>query len=162
MALKDVFGFFKEGLAEQFSVKPRDAEAARRPLLRGIDKTLEQFQAGRSKAPHRWWEVNNGVVAFSPKIKGVPLVLNSGTTNHVSVDDFPTFLANFRDAVEQGELDAELQAIETNSSLAGHSVAVEKTTRRGGISPEAAKARGIKAAESRARNKAAREAGGQN
>ena len=160
MALKDVFGFFKKGLEESFSTKPRDAAAARKPLLRGIDIALEQFQAGRMRVPRRWWTVNNDVVAFSPNLKGVPLVLNGKTTNHVSSADFPGFLDAFREAVNAGELDTEIEAIESGSGNAGHSAPVQPKRRTGTISPEAAKARGQKAAESRRRNKLAREAAG--
>ena len=158
MALKDMFAFVKQGLEEQFNTKPRDPVAARKPLLKGIDATLDQFTSGRTKVPNKWWVVNNGIVAFSPKLKGTPLVLNGGTTSHVESEDFPAFLAAFRHAVEEGELDGELQAIETNSSLAGHSVPIDKPKRASGISPEAAKLRGQRAAESRARNRAARQA----
>ena len=158
MALKDMFAFVKEGLEEQFNTKPRDPVAARKPLLKGIDATLEQFGSGRTKVPNKWWVVNNGIVAFSPKLKGTPLVLNGGTTSHVESADFPAFLAAFRHAVEEGELDAEIAAIESGASVAGHSVAINKPKRASGISSEAARARGQKAAESRARNKAAREA----
>ena len=158
MALKDMFAFVKEGLEEQFNTKPRDPAAARKPLLKGIDATLDQFTSGRTRVPNKWWVVNNGIVAFSPALKGTPLVLNGGTTSHVESGDFPAFLAAFRHAVEEGELDGEIAAIESGASVAGHSVAIDKPKRASGLSSEAAKLRGQKAAESRARNKAAREA----
>ncbi|WP_375383589.1 hypothetical protein [uncultured Sphingomonas sp.] len=160
MALKDMFAFVKEGLEEQFNTKPRDPVAARKPLLKGIDSTLDQFTNGRTRVPNKWWVVNNGVVAFSPKLKGTPLVLNGSTTSHVESVDFPAFLAAFRHAVDEGELDGEIAAIESGASVAGHSVAIEKPKRSSGISPEAARLRGQKAAESRARNKAAHETAG--
>ncbi|WP_174297353.1 hypothetical protein [Sphingomonas bacterium] len=158
MALKDMFAFVKNGLEEQFNSKPRDPVAARKPLLKGIDATLDQFTNGRTRVPNKWWVVNNDIVAFSPKLKGTPLVLNGGTTSHIESADFPAFLAAFRHAVEEGELDGEIAAIESGASVAGHSVAIAKPKRASGISPEAARLRGQKAAESRARNKAAREA----
>ena len=158
MALKDMIAFVKDGLEQQFNTKPRDPVAARKPLLKSIDLTLDQFTHGRTRSPGKWWVVNNGVVAFSPTLKGTPLVLNGGTTSHVEAANFPAFLAAFRHAVEEGELDGEIAAIESGASVAGHSVAIEKPKRAGGISPEAAKLRGQKAAESRARNKAARDA----
>ena len=157
MALKDMFAFVKDGLEERFNTKPRDPVAARKPLLRGIDAALDQHSNGRTKVPNKWWVVSNGVVAFSPKLKGQPLVLNGETTSHVENADFPAFLAAFRHAVEEGELDGEIEAIEAGGSVAGQSVTIPK--RASGISPEAAKLRGEKAAASRARNKAAREAG---
>ena len=159
MALKDMFAYVKDGLEEQFNTRPRDPVAARKPLLRGIDATLDQFSSGRTKVPNKWWVANNGIVAFSPKLKGTPLVLNGGTTSHVESEDFPAFLAAFRHAVEEGELDGEIAAIDSGASVAGHSIAIDKPRRASGISPEAAKLRGQRAAESRARNKAAREGG---
>lgn len=159
MALKDMFAFVKEGLEEQFNTKPRDPVAARKPLLKGIDATLDQFNSGRTKVPNKWWVVNNGIVAFSPALKGTPLVLNGGTTSHVESSNFPAFLAAFRHAVEEGELDGEIAAIESGASVAGHSVAIKKPKRASNITPEAARLRGQKAAESRARNKATRAAG---
>lgn len=159
MALKDLVAFVKDGLEQQFNTKPRDPVAARKPLLKGIDATLDQFNSGRTKVQNKWWVVNNGVVAFSPTLKGTALVLNGGTTSFIESGDFPAFLAAFRHAVEEGELDGEIAAIESGASVAGHSVAISKPKRASGISPEAAKLRGQKAAESRARNKAARDAG---
>ena len=160
MALKDMFAFVKDGLEEQFNTKPRDPVAARKPLLRGVDRTLDQFTSGRTRGAKRWWVANNGIVAFSPTLNGTPLVLNGGTTSHIESGDFPAFLAAFRHAIEEGELDGEIAAIDSGASTAGHSVAIDKPRRTSGISPEAAKLRGQKAAESRARNKAAREVEG--
>ena len=159
MALKDLFAFVKEELKEQFNTKPRDLVAVRKPLLRGIDAALDQFTSRRTRVPNRWWMANYGIVAFSPKLKGTPLVQNGVTTNHVESGDVPAFLAAFRHAVEEGELDGELQAIKTGSSLAGHSVTLDMPKRASGITPAAAKLRGQRAAENRARNKVARDAG---
>lgn len=135
MALKDMFAFVKDGLEERFNTKPRDPVAARKPLLKSIDATLDQFTSGRTRVPNKWWVTNNGIVAFSPKLNGTPLVLNGGTTSHIETDDFPAF----RHAIEEGELDGEIAAVESGASVAGHSVAIEKPKRASGISPEAAK-----------------------
>ena len=157
------------GLAEVFQRKPHDPIAARKPLLAGIENARKQFtQTPRVlKAPNRWWKVNNGVVALTVKIKGDTFDINGVATNHMPEDRFEEFLAQFRQAVEAGEFDEEL----TNKGNGDAKVVIPKAekpagilidggkTGRSSISPEAAKARGIKAAESRARNRAAREAG---
>ena len=69
------------------------------PLLKGIDAALDQFTNGRTKVPNKWWVANNVMVAFSPRLKGTPLVLNGGTTSHIESADFPAFLGAFRHAV---------------------------------------------------------------
>jgi hypothetical protein len=156
MALSDVFAHFKEGLEERFNAKPHNPAAARKPVLKGIDLTREQFEENRTRGPGKWWSVSNGVVAFSPKLKGVPLMLNGRETNHVDAGDFPAFLAGFRSAVEAGDLDDAIRSASNGEAAASTMV---RPKRASGISAEAAKLRGQKAAESRARNKAARETG---
>lgn len=73
------------GLAEVFQRKPHDAQAARQPLLLGIENARKQFtQAPRIlKTPNRWWKVNNGVVALIVKIKGDTFDINGVPTNHM-------------------------------------------------------------------------------
>jgi len=165
-----LFGFIDNtGLAEVFQRKPHDSRAARKPLLLGIENARKQFtQTPRIlKAPNRWWKVNNGVVALTVKIKGDTFDINGVATNHMPEDRFEEFLAQFKQAVEAGEFDEEL----ANKSNGDAKVVITKAekstgldivggrTSRGSISPEAAKARGLKAAESRARNRAARASG---
>ena len=165
-----LFGFIDNtGLAEVFHRKPHDAKTARKPLLAGIENARKQFtQTPRIlKAPNRWWKVSNGVVALTVKIKGVIFDINGVATNHMPEDRFEEFLAQFKQAVEAGEFDEELAnkgngdakvVIDKAEKLAGPAL-VDGKTGRGSISPEAAKARGLKAAESRARNRAARVSG---
>ena len=157
------------GLAEAFHRKPYDPKAVRKPLLAGIENARKQFtQTPRVlKAPNRWWKVNNGVVALTVKIKGDTFDINGVATNHMPEDRFEEFLTQFKQAVEAGEFDEEL----ANKGNGDAKVVIPKTdksarleivggkTGRGSISPEAAKARGLKAAESRARNRAARGSG---
>ena len=156
------------GLAEVFQRKPSDPRAVRKPLLAGIENARKQFtQTPRVlRAPNRWWKVNNGVVALTVKIKGDTFDINGVATNHMPEDRFEEFLGQFKQAVEAGEFDEELAnkgngdakvMIPKAGKARGISIIGGKTGRRS-ISSEAAKARGVKAAASRARNRAAREA----
>ena len=163
MSVKNaLFGLIDNtGLAELFKRKPLDPTAARKPLLAGIENARKQFtQTPRVlRAPHRWWKVNNGVVALTVKIKGDTFDINGVATNHMPEDRFEEFLTRFRQAVEAGEFDEELankgngdaKVLIPKADKRAGIIIVGGKTGRGTISPEAAKARGIKAAESRAR-----------
>ena len=133
MALRDKLAGFIDniGLKEVFETKPRDPVKARQTLLRGIDKTREQISEGKTKVPHRWWSASNNVVAFSPKLSGVPLVINGQTTNHIPAERINDFLDAFKAAVEAGEFDDEIEQIEKGGDNAGQSVAVRPRKARG-------------------------------
>ena len=157
MALRDQLTSFIDnmGLAEVFSRRAPDPAKARKPLLKGIESCRRQFDSGQIKVPNRWWRVSNGVVALPVKLGGRTLDINGEATNHIPVERFPEFLDRFHAAVLAGEFDSELASD-------GHGdahVTVPRASRKGTISPEAAKLRGQKAAASRARNRAAREQG---
>ncbi len=112
--LDSLAGFIdNEGLAEAFAVKPDDPAKARRPLLDGIQRTREQYAErtpGTAKAGGRWWQVQNGIVAFTVKLPGGPLPLNGSATNHLPEAMFAMFLDKLEQAVEAGELDDALKA----------------------------------------------------
>lgn len=112
MPLKDtLFGLIDNvGLAEKFNLKPVDKTAARKPLLRGIEKAREQFSAEPrvTKAPNRWWSVKNGVVALTVKVNGDTFDINGVATNHMPEERFLDFLDKFKAAVDAGEFDDEL------------------------------------------------------
>lgn len=139
------------GLKEVFNRKKTDLTSLRAPLLKGIQRSRDQFGKG-AKGPNRWWSVKNGVVALTVKVRGDTFDINGVTTNHMPEDRFPEFLDHFRDAVNAGEFDAEL----INHGEGTAKVHIGK--KRSGLSTEAAKARGAKAAASRKANQAAREA----
>ena len=54
MALKDYLGIIDNELKHLFDRKAADSAKARRPLLRGIDRTLAQFKTGSSGTPTSW------------------------------------------------------------------------------------------------------------
>ncbi len=148
MALKDYLGIIDNGLKHLFDRKAADPAKARRPLLRGIDRTLAQFKTGSSGARTGWYQLRNDVVALTVKLGGDTFTINGVATNHLPADRFEEFLKLVRAEVEAGEFDAE---------LADHGkgdVEVNIPKRKAPtISPEAAKARGIKAAASRKANR---------
>ena len=151
MALTDLFSIINNGLRDAFERAPADPARARRPLLKGLDQAAEQFRAGKP-GPRGWWRVRNGVVALTVKVNGDTFDINGVATNHMPADRFPEFLDKMRDAVNAGAFDAEL----ANKGNGDAKVRIGKRPRN--ISPEAARARGQKAAETRRANRAAREA----
>lgn len=158
MALKDLLGLIDNKLSDVFHKPVWDKEAARKPLLKGIEQATTQFQNGSTKAPNRWWKASNGVVALTVKLQGEIFEINGVETNHFPEERFGDFMKAFKDAVDAGEFDTELK----NHGHGDAKVHIGKAKSRGGkgsISPEAAKARGIAAAATRAKNKAAKAAG---
>ncbi len=141
-------------LKATFDQKSADPAKARRHLLRGIDRTLEQFKTGSAGPANAWWKRKNDVVALTVKVGGDIFLINDVETNHMPADRFEEFLGLMRSEVDAGAFDAEL----ANHGKGDVEVHIPKKAART-ISPEAAKARGIKAAASRAANKAARAAG---
>lgn len=131
-----------------FDRKAVDPTKTRRPLLRGIDRTLAQFKTGLTGTPTGWYHLKNGVVALTVKVAGETFEINGSATNHLPADRFEEFLAHMRAAVEAGEFDKEL-------ANKGHGDAEVQIPNRapGSISPEAAKLRGVKAAATRKANR---------
>ena len=148
MALKDYLGIIDNGLKQLFDRKAADPAKARRPLIRGIDRTLAQVKAGSTGTPTGWYKMKNGVVALTVKLAGNKLDINGVATNHLPADRFEEFLAAMRGALEAGEFDAELA-----HKGDGNAEVVISRRKAPAISPEAAKARGIKAAATRKANR---------
>lgn len=148
MARKDYLGIIDNGLKHLFDRKAADPARARRPLLRGIERTLAQFKTGSTGTPTGWYRIKNGIVALTVKVGGDTFDINGIATNHLPGDRFEEFLIAMRAAVEAGEFDVEL----THN---GDGTAEVSISKRGApaISAEAAKARGIKAAATRKANR---------
>lgn len=114
MSIKDtLLGFIDNtGLADKFRAPVWSKDAARKPLLDGIKRTREQFSKRAdtpSKAPNKWWQVKNGVVALTVKVKGDTFDINGVATNHMPEERFGEFLSKFEQAVNAGEFDDELK-----------------------------------------------------
>ncbi len=149
MALKDYLGIIDNGLKHLFDRKATDPAKARRPLIRGIDRTLAQFNTGSTGTPTGWYRLKNGVVALTVKVGGNTFDINDVATNHMPVDRFEEFLTAMRTAVDAGDFDAEL----AHKGDGDAEVHIPKS-KSVSISPAAAKARGIKAAATRKASRA--------
>ena len=149
MALKDYLGIIDNGLKHLFDRKATDPAKARRPLIRGIDRTLAQFNSGSTGTPSSWYRLKNGIVALTVKVGDNTFDINGVATNHMPADRFEEFLTAMRAAVDAGEFDAELA--HKGEGDAGVHIPKSKSV---AISPAAAKARGIKAAATRKANRA--------
>lgn len=100
-----------EGLAEAFAVKADDPAKTRRPLIEGIVRTREQFTERRTiSGGSRWWQVQNGVVAFTVKLGGTTLALSGSATNHIPEARFMAFLDKLEQIANAGGLDDALKA----------------------------------------------------
>ena len=99
MALKDYLGLIDNGLKHLFDRKANDPAKARRPLIRGIDRTLAQFKTGSTGTPTGWYRLKNGVVALTVKVGGNTFDINGVATNHMPVGRFEEFLTAMRAAV---------------------------------------------------------------
>ena len=149
MALKNYLNIIDNGLKHLFDRKAEDPAKARRPLVRGIDRTLAQYKSGSAGTATGWYKIRNGVVALTVKVGGDTFDINGAATNHLPADRFEDFLTAMRAAIEAGEFDAEL----ANHGKGDAGVAMRRQRRASTISPEAAKARGVKAAASRKANR---------
>lgn len=92
-----------------FSRKAENLKELRQPLLKGISNTKRQFENGQTRAPHRWWKLNNDVVALTVKTSGTVFMINGVETNYIPSDRFADFLDKFAAAVEAGDFDDELR-----------------------------------------------------
>lgn len=133
MAIKDLLGFIDNKLEEVFHRPAWSAEAARKPLLKGIDNAKRQFENGQTKAPNRWWKVSNGVVALTVKVGGDTFDINGVATNHMPEERFVEFLGKFKAVVEAGDFDEELK----NKGNGDASVIIPKARKRAPMSDEA-------------------------
>jgi len=121
MAKIDLSKYIDNSLRAEFEAKPYDAEKARKPVVDGIARTLEQFNSKLpSKAPNKWFKANGDVVRFSAKsAKGV-IPITGNDVNHIPRSQFAGFLADFKKAVEAGDFDAEIKAAqESGGSQSG-------------------------------------------
>jgi len=120
--LSSLAGFIdNEGLAEAFAIKPDDPAKIRRPLLDGIARSREQFAeraAGALKGGSRWWQLQNGIVAFTVKLAGSTFALSGSPTNHIPEALFEAFLDKLEQIVAAGALDDALKAAQAERARA--------------------------------------------
>jgi len=135
MALKDLFGLIDDKLADVFHAKKADPVTLRAPVLRALERTRDQFLATEPARGPKWIRISNGVVAFTPTLRGGhPLPINGQTTVYVPSERFIEFLDRMTEAVEAGEFDAEL---ENPGNGAGQTAKVKVPTTRKPRDPNA-------------------------
>ena len=100
MALSDLLKLADEKLADLFHQKQPNLEKTRKPILRGIDRTRNQFESAIPIRGKKWFKVSNNVVAFSP-----PFEIGGKSSHYIPSERFADYLAHLRQAVEAGELD---------------------------------------------------------
>lgn len=120
MAKIDLSKYIDNSLRAEFEAKPYDAEKARKPVVDGIARTLEQFNSKTpSKAPNKWFKATDKIVRFKAKIGGRVLPINGEEENHIPRSQFAGFLADFKKSVEAGDFDAEIKAAQAGSAKGG-------------------------------------------
>lgn len=100
MSLKSLLGLVDDKLADVFHRKAHDPLKARNKVLKGIDKTHEQFHATEPARGKKWFSHKNDVVRFTP-----PFAVGGKAEHFVPSAQFPEYLGHLRSAVEAGELD---------------------------------------------------------
>lgn len=136
MSLKSMLALADDKLHEVFHRKPHDPEKARKPIIKGIDRTNDQFASATPVKGRKWFKVANGVVEFTP-----PFVIGGKTTHYIPSERFKEFLGHLKTSVTGGELDKEIEA----GAPSGGGTRVTRG-KRGPLSPEALAARRAKMA----------------
>jgi len=110
MALSDLFSFFSSDSTAKYNEKPFDPVKARKPLLAGIKRSRDDFNADKFNKANRWFSVKNSVVAFHPKLDGKTLIINGVDENHMPSERFVEFLDLMQKEVDAGEFDEVIAA----------------------------------------------------
>ena len=141
MTLKSLLGLVDDKLADVFHRKAHDPSKARNKVLRGIDRTHEQFHATEPARGKKWFSHKNEVVRFTP-----PFPVAGKSEHYVPSAQFPDYLGHLRTAVEAGELDdviaQPVQRSTSRSSLKGTSWTPERRAKF--VATRAAKAKSKK------------------
>lgn len=106
-------------LKEAFDKRPYDPALDRAWVVGRLEATKNQFASTESTrgGGKRWWQLNNGIVAFSPMRRDrSPLVINGQTTNFIPAERFNDFIAAMLAAVKAGDFDKEFEADNTNGT----------------------------------------------
>lgn len=106
-------------LKDTFDKKEYNPVKDREWVAQRLTSTKTQFNATETTrgGGKKWWQLSNGVVAFSPTRKdGAPLVVNGQTTLFIPSEHFVTFVDHMIEAVYAGEFDKELSNETTNGT----------------------------------------------
>ena len=113
MALKDLLAKIDHNLAEIFHTVKYDPTKDRAKFAKRVLDTKTKFESGSSKG-RKDYSVDNGVVAYRPTyndhaIDIADLSENEFKAAFIKVEQFPSALDDLVDAVNQGELDDQLE-----------------------------------------------------
>lgn len=109
MALKDMIALVDDKLADVFHTRKPDAAKLRSPVLKAIQRTRSQFSQGGVVRGPKWFKSSNGVVAFTPTLRGgYSLQVNGQAMVFIASDRFSEFLDHMDAAVQAGEFDDQL------------------------------------------------------
>lgn len=116
MALKDMIALVDDKLADVFHTRKPDPVKLQSPVLKAIERTRSQFSQGGVVRGPKWFKLSNGVVAFTPTLRGGhSLQVNGQATVFIASDHFPEFLDHMYAAVQAGDFNDQL-ADRDNSS----------------------------------------------
>lgn len=106
-------------LKDAFDKRPYDPASDRAWVVGRLEAAKTQFASTESTrgGGKRWWQLNNGIVAFSPTRRDKsPLVINGQTTNFIPAERFNDAIATMIAAVNAGDFDKEFAADNTNGT----------------------------------------------
>jgi hypothetical protein len=122
MALKDFLKLNKPELREKFAAKPYDAERARGPIIKALDKASDQYASATPVKGRKMWKSNNGVIELT-----LPFEIEGETVATFEPDEFFDALKHLKEAVAGGELD---DAIKAANEADPATAATSTTTRK--------------------------------
>jgi len=117
--LEALHSLIDPALKEAFDKRPYDPASDRAWVVGRLEAAKSQYASTESTrgGGKRWWQLNNGIVAFSPTRRDrSPLVINGQTTNFIPAERFNDFIAAMIAAVKNGDFDKEFEADNTNGT----------------------------------------------
>ncbi len=111
MALKDILGLIDHKLADVFHTVAYSPNRDRAAVAKRIDDTKSKFLATEPARGKKDFSVANNVVEYRPIVPGAGALLIAGKdVSYIPAERFVDFLDGLKAAVEEGELDKELEA----------------------------------------------------
>lgn len=111
MALKDILGLIDHKLADVFHTVAYSPNRDRAAVAKRIDDTKSKFLATEPARGKKDFSVANNVVEYRPIVPSAGALLIAGKdVSYIPAERFVDFLDGLKAAVEEGELDKELEA----------------------------------------------------
>jgi hypothetical protein len=118
---------------EAFNQKPYDAEKARAPLLKRIDKALERFNSSSPSKATSWMRTENGHYEFK-----LPFAIKGRDTWYRPAETFAAVLEKLKEQIAAGTHDDDIKA----ANAADPAMAATSTTTRKARAPRASSGEG--------------------